>query len=106
MSNQKYIPASQTNIEKRWVEEHNYVRASEQPDIKAKQQREQSWPSLVPATVTQTPIDGLKLFNDPQTGRYGSVQDIGNGQSLVNTQGAENTLRLCQYTGNGQTVCN
>jgi hypothetical protein len=70
------------------------------------QQREQSWVSLIPATVTQTPIEGLKLFNDPQTGRYGSVQDIGNGQSLVNTQGAENTLRLCQYTGNGQTVCN
>jgi hypothetical protein len=36
MSNQKYTPANQTNIEKRWVEEHNYVRASEQPDIKAK----------------------------------------------------------------------
>ena len=70
------------------------------------QQREQPLFSLMPATVTQTPIDGLKLFNDPQTGRYGSVQDIGNGQSLVNTQGAENTLRLCQYTGNGQTVCN
>lgn len=70
------------------------------------QQRQQSWPSLVPATVTQTPIDGLKLFNDPQSGRYGSVQDIGGGQSLVNTQGERNTLRLCQYTGNGQTVCN
>ena len=36
MKSKKYIPASQTNIEKGWVEEHNYVRASEQPDIKAK----------------------------------------------------------------------
>ena len=36
MSNQKYTPANQTNIEKRWVEEYGYVRASEQPDTKAK----------------------------------------------------------------------
>ena len=36
MKNKKYTPSNQTNIEKRWVEEHNYVRASEQPDIKAK----------------------------------------------------------------------
>lgn len=36
MRNAKYVPASQTNIEKRWVEEHAYVRASELPDIKAK----------------------------------------------------------------------
>ena len=70
------------------------------------QQREQSWPSLVPGTVTQTPIEGRTLFNAPQTGRYGSVQDLGFGQTLTNTQGTENTLRLCQYTGNGQTVCN
>lgn len=70
------------------------------------QQREQPWISLVPSTVTQTPIEGLKLFNDPDNNRYGSVQNIGGGQLLVNTQGERNTLRLCQDTGNGQTVCN
>jgi hypothetical protein len=36
MSNQKYTPSNQTNIEKNWVEVLGYVRASEQPDIKAK----------------------------------------------------------------------
>lgn len=36
MKNKKYIPASQTNIEKRWREEYGYVPASEDPEIAAK----------------------------------------------------------------------
>jgi hypothetical protein len=34
--NKEYTPAASTNVEKGWVEKHGYVRASEQPDIKAK----------------------------------------------------------------------
>jgi hypothetical protein len=36
MKNKEYTPAASTNIEKGWIEKHEYVRASEQPDIKAK----------------------------------------------------------------------
>jgi hypothetical protein len=64
MSNQKYTPSNQTNIEKHWIEELGYVRASEQPDIKAKH-------------------DMYKTYG----------YDI-------------NKASVCQYTGNGQTVCN
>jgi len=34
--NQEYTTAAATNIEKRWVDLYKYVRASEQPEIKAK----------------------------------------------------------------------
>lgn len=36
MKTKQYVNAAATNIEKRWIDEHQYVRASEQPDIKAK----------------------------------------------------------------------
>ena len=34
--NKEYVPAAATNIEKRWIDLYKYVRASEQPAIKAK----------------------------------------------------------------------
>jgi hypothetical protein len=36
MKTKPYVNAAATNIEKRWIEDLEYVRASEQPDIKAK----------------------------------------------------------------------
>jgi hypothetical protein len=62
--------------------------------------------NLVPDTVTQTGLDGVKLFNDRDRSRYGSVIDIGNGMWLVNTQGAQNSLTICQKDSFGNTICN
>jgi hypothetical protein len=36
MNTKPYVNAAATNIEKRWIEEYEYVRASEQPAIKLK----------------------------------------------------------------------
>ena len=62
--------------------------------------------SLVPSTVTETALPGVTLFSDRDQGRYGSVTDIGNGQTLTNTQGTQNTLRICQKSQEGNTICN
>lgn len=62
--------------------------------------------NLVPSTVTETALPGVTLFNDRDHNRYGSVTDIGNGQQLINTQGTQNTLRLCQRDTQGNMICN
>ena len=62
--------------------------------------------SLVPPTVTQTGLPGVTLFNDRDHNRYGSITEIGDGQTLVNTQGTQNTLRICQRDTLGNTICN
>lgn len=62
--------------------------------------------SLVPPIVRETALPGVSLFNDPDNNRYGSITDIGHGQVLINTQGSQNTLRICQKDLFGATICN
>ena len=56
---------------------------------------------LVPSTVIPTPLEGVRLYRDSDTGDSGTITDIGGGQYLVSKQGETNNLTIVSKNPDG-----
>ena len=60
---------------------------------------------FVPPDLSPTAIEGLSTFYNPDTRTFGTVNQMGNGQYMINENNGQR-VTLCQRQTDGSTICN
>lgn len=60
---------------------------------------------FVPPNLSPTAIEGLSTFYNPDTRTFGTVNQMGNGEYMINENNGQR-LTTCQRQMNGSTTCN